>query len=327
MSARCLSTYAELETESYSAAARQRLADGRKIPPRLDFDRSRLPELRAQFATRMSISGVQEKLSVRLHRGRFDVVGEGGDYILKPIPRLELPRFAGEVPANESLTMQIAEQVYRLPTAANGLIRLADGELAYLVRRFDRLGNGQKVAQEDFCQFGERSRDTHGREYKYEGSYEEMGDLLRRICPAYAIESEKLFRLILFNYLVANGDAHLKNFSVSQTKAGDYVLSPAYDLLNTSLHIPADTRLALDLYKEDEIPADVLTYGYETGRDFLELARRFGLRPDRASRFLNETLAGLEDAIALTHRSFLTEDAKVTYESIVRDRALALSVR
>lgn len=325
---RCLSTFAEIdEDEGYSARGLARLSDRRAFPTRLEFDRSDVIEIRAQVVSKMSISGVQEKILLSLHRGKLSPDEEGGTYILKPVPGLSLPRFQQDVPANENLTMQLADQLFGIETAANSCIRLADGELAYITRRFDRLRDGRKVAQEDFCQLMGRSPDKDGPGYKYDGSYEGVGQALRNHCSAYAVESEKLFRLILFNYAVANGDAHLKNFSLRQTATfRDYVLSPAYDLLCTKLHLPAESRLALDLFAEEEEPASRSTYGFVTGSDFLELARRFGLIASRAEAILEDICCHRDEAQELVHRSFLSEEAKVVYSAILADRLLALRI-
>lgn len=50
---------------------------------------------------------------------------------------------------------------------------------------------------------------------------------VKRHIPTYAIELEKYFRLVLFNYIFSNGDAHIKNFSAIKTDEGDHVLTPA----------------------------------------------------------------------------------------------------
>lgn len=68
--------------------------------------------------------------------------------------------------------------------------------------------------------------------------------------PTHAIELEKIFRLILFNYIFSNGDAHVKNFSAIQTDEGDHVITPAYDLLCTRIHSPGETDMALTLFKD-----------------------------------------------------------------------------
>lgn len=325
---RCLSTYVELESEGYSPKALARLSDRRKFPTHLGFERSEVMQIRAETVKGMSISGVQEKISLRLNRGRLTPTIEDGEYILKPVPGQVLPRFASEVPANESLTMQIAEQVFGIDTAANALIRLADGELAYITRRFDRTRDGDKIAQEDFCQLMGRSPQTAGRLYKYGASYEQLAVAMREYVAAYTVEIEKLFRRIVFCYAVGNGDAHLKNFSLRRDdEFGDYLLTPAYDLVCTSLHLPDESRLALDLFADDEIPAGMETHGFITGADLLELAARFGLLSHRAEGFLDEFIEHRDDVVDVVGRSFLSEAAKAEYLEIVDDRLRAVEIR
>ena len=325
---RCLSTYVELDEVGYSAGALKRLADRRTFPHELPFDRSDVMEIRGKTVTKMSISGVQEKISLKLERGQLQPVAEDGEYILKPIPGQQLPRYLSQVPANESLTMQLAEQVFGIETAANALIRLADGELAYITRRFDRTRDGKRIAQEDFCQLMERTPATHGKSYKYDASYEALGKALEQFVPAYPVEIERLFRRIVFNYAIANGDAHLKNFSLQrQDEFGDYMLTPAYDLVCTKLHMPEEARLALDLLAGDEYSDGEKTHGFVTGGDFLELARRFGMIERRAEAIVEETVSSRDDAAKLIERSFLTADAKADYLSILDDRLQALALR
>jgi len=325
---RCLSTLQKRKDEGYSARALRRLADRKKFPRILEFSRDEVIDIRSKTIDRMSISGVREKLSLRLERGRLRPVSEGGQYILKPVPNQALPRFQKQVPANEHLTMQLAEQIWELDTAANSCIRLADGELAYVTRRFDRQSDGTPIPQEDFCQLTNRTPDTSGTHYKYTGSYRELADALRDYCAAYVIESQKLFRRIVFNYLVANGDAHLKNFSLQKTGSfGDYLLTPAYDLLCTKLHIPEDSRLALDLFKNDEYPKGVMTHGFVTGGDLIDLGERIGLSKPTAREVVDRFCRRRDEAKALVDRSFLSEEAKQVYHAILEDRWTALELR
>lgn len=325
---RCLSTLKPLDEEGFSPKALRRLADRRKFPARLDFTRGDIIEIRTRTVDRLSISGVQEKISLQLERGELIPVAEGGQYILKPAPGQTLPKFEDDVPANEHLTMQLAEQVFGIDTAANACIRLADDALAYITRRFDRKPDGTRVAQEDFCQLMNKSPDTDGRHYKYDSSYEQLAASLRNYCAAYIVESEKLFRRLVFNYLVANGDAHLKNFSLRPTESfGDYVLTPAYDLICTKLHLPEESRLALSLYSGDEYPEGVETHGFPTGADFIELGRRIGVSRDRAERIVDKFCDPQPEADELVERSFLTDAAKEKFHEILDDRRRALRIR
>lgn len=95
---------------------------------------------------------------------------------------------------------------------------------------------------------------------------------------AWQIEISKYFSLILFNYLFANGDAHLKNFSLQQSQAGDYLLSPAYDLLNTSIHVQdEDFALQNGLLPESEYSETYTRTGHPCRTDFTTFGNRIGV--------------------------------------------------
>ncbi len=324
-SGRCLSTLGDIRAgEYFSAAARRRLWNGRKVSPVLEFDRARFGQLRRENARRISISGIQDKISLRLEKNRLAPTTEDGEFILKPIPGLEGVDLVDDVPANEHVTMQIAAQVFRLPSASNGLISFPDGAPAYVVRRFDRSAEtGVKLHQEDFCQLSGRSPDTGGPNYKYDASYEEIGELLYRYCAAARVESLKLYQLVLFNYFIGNGDAHLKNFSLLEGSDGDMLLSPAYDLLNTSVHFPNESRTALELFRNYETP-EFGKNGFYTSADFRELGKRFKLPGKQIEGALATCIGSLPAVEALVGRSYLSEEAQRRFLAIVVDRRRAL---
>ena len=292
---------------------------------RLDFTRSdlNLPEIR-DTTRRASISGVQDKVQLKRKRGGFSVVESGGDYILKPIPQNTAARFANDIPVNEYLTMRIASKIFGMNTAEHELVSLADGEYAYMTKRFDRR-DGFAVRQEDFCQLAERSEETHGLNYKYDASYEELAALVRRYCPSFAVENRKIFFLIVFNYVFCNGDAHLKNFSLFESLQGDYILTPAYDLLNTRLHFPDEpTATGLDFFADGHFTSRYEELGFYSSEDFIELGNVFGV-PEKGvrkmlSRFF-EVSSGVEDEIAL---SALSMSAKELYLNYFKDRLRAI---
>lgn len=294
----------------------------KRVPKVLPFTKAdlRLP-IAIRSGQRNSISGVQAKVLLSLVDGEFRLVESGGDYILKPVPSDSESRFAADIPANEHLTMRIASRIFGIETAENCCVRFADGELAYLTRRFDRRDGGA-VRQEDLCQIAGRSEESHGSSYKYDFSYEEMADVIRAAVPASRIELPKVFRQILFDYVFANGDAHLKNFSVYESALGDYVMTPAYDLLNTSLHYPNDlTFLALSLFKDpDFMTQEFETLGYYTAADFIVLGRAYGL-DERGVQDLIRRFRRSADAVAqMVGQSLLTSEAKDEYLRIFNDR-------
>ncbi len=319
----CHSTLTEIREDGFSPAALKMLTGGnRKFPHRLLFGRSDVTTIQVEKVAHMSISGVQDKISLALKRGVLRPVDSNGEYILKPVPSLPIPCFAGDVPANEHLTMQIASQVFGIATAANACIHLADDSMAYITLRFD-YRDGMKIPQEDFCQLSGRSPEKNGRNYKYDGSYEEMGRILKRYCNAHIVELEKLFKLIAFNYLFSNGDAHFKNFSLHESSYGDYVLTPAYDLICTSMHFPKESRTALDLF--DEFESDFFNDNGFYGRpDFMVLADMYGVQPLRAIKMLDSFALRKEKVRMLISRSFLSDNAKTDYIKRFEDRLLAI---
>jgi serine/threonine-protein kinase HipA len=225
-------------------------------------------------------------------------------YILKP----ESFRFPA-LPYNEHLSMQIARMI-SIEVPPCGLIRLKDGVAAYIIRRFDRTANGGKLPVEDFCQLSEkRIRD------KYHGSAELCAKIVRKFASEPLIELQKLFRLILFSWWMANGDMHLKNFSLLTTSEGIRRLSPAYDLVCTKLVIPDDV-LALPVGGRNK---------KFTRRHWLDFASYCEIPERVAKRMLAEQIETLDAAIGLIAASLLTDRAKDQYEQIVRTSTSALA--
>src|SRR5690606_6636650 len=109
----CPGTLAE-GFSTYSPRCLRNLFNGKKVNHVLPYEHPQQNEpVAEQFMEnrkRISISGVQEKLSFLLEKNvlRLTKEGERGTYILKPIPR-DLKK-VDQVPANEHLTMQRAKQ-------------------------------------------------------------------------------------------------------------------------------------------------------------------------------------------------------------------------
>jgi serine/threonine-protein kinase HipA len=309
--------------DSYSQACLNRVFGGRKVSPVLPYasfkDSRYQEEVFEENALLLSISGVQEKFSLIQVKNklRLTKAGEQGTHLLKPIP--SLVKLADQVPANEHLTMQLASQVYGIETAANALIFFENGEMAYLTKRFDLLADGQKLGQEDLASLLGKSPQSHGTNYKYQGSYLELAELMRAKLPAYPVEVVKWFKLILFNYLFSNGDAHLKNFSVLETPMGDYRLSPAYDLMNTRIHIE-DQDFALDqgILSPTVFQGTVL-------KQFQQLALRAGIQEKQINAILKEMLSKSDQVEQLITASFLNERTQRSYLQHYQTRLNKLS--
>lgn len=304
--------------ETYSASALRNVFNGKKVNHILQYDspsiNDDLNELFFENRKRISISGVQEKLSLVLDKNvlRLTKMGEQGSYILKPIPR-DLKKI-DQVPANEHLTMQIAKQVYRIMTAENALVFFKDGTPAYITKRFDTNKDGKKLAIEDFASLSGKTKDTAGSNFKYDSSYEDMALLIQQYVPAWKVEIEKFFSMILFNYLFSNGDAHLKNFSLLESTNGDYFLSPAYDLINTKLHVEdVDFALNNGLFRDGKRSVSYKKKGHPSKHDFILFANKIGIAEKRINKILEPYLSKQINVEKLTNQSFLDAANKRGY--------------
>jgi len=313
----CPGTLAE-GFNTYSPLCVRHLFENKKVSHILPYDTPAKNETVAeQFMEnrkRISISGVQEKLSVVLDKNtlRLSIEGEQGTYILKPIPR-DLKK-VDQVPANEHLTMQIAKQVYGINVAENAMIFFKDGSPAYITKRFDVKPDGTKWGKEDFATLAGKTKDNAGPDFKYDYSYEELGLLFRKYVAAWKIEIEKYFVLVVFNYAFSNGDAHLKNFSLLEKDSGDYLMSPAYDLVNTRIHVD-DTEFALSkkLFTDDYQSAGWKKSSHASATDFLELGKRIGVVESRCTKLLAPFLERQANVESLINRSFLDGASKRAY--------------
>jgi serine/threonine-protein kinase HipA len=303
---------------TYSPGCLRNLFNGRKVHHILPYDQptqnENVAELFMENRKHISISGVQEKLSFLLEKNmlRLTQKGEQGTYIFKPIPR-DLKK-VDQVPANEHLTMQIAKQVYGLNTAENALIFFRNGTPAYITKRFDAKEDGSKWGIEDFATLAGKTKDIAGPNFKYEYSYEEAGMLIRKYVSAWRVEIEKYFSLVLFNFLFSNGDAHLKNFSLRESTKGDYLLSPAYDLINTRLHVD-DTDFALDkgLFADNFKSEKYKIRNHPNKTDFEEFAKRIGVSENRTEKLMRPYLEKQPLMETLISRSFLSQANKRGY--------------
>ncbi len=303
---RCSITY-QLFTgnEKYSVAGLQLLSRHLHVFSDLPFTTKELYQEVASRSTKMSIQGVQPKLSAILNvkKGCFELVDRYGKFILKP----ELDQYP-EIAANEDLTMRLAS-VVGIEVPLHGLVYNRDNTLTYFIKRFDRYGHKNKWAVEDFSQLSGQSRET-----KYQFSMEKLIPIIEKHCTFPAIVKHQFFVRILFNYLVGNEDMHLKNFSLI-TRRAIVELAPAYDFVNTTLLLPnAKEELALPLNgKKNNITFNDLVnyYAYE--------------RLSLSHPMVNETLTHFRKKMATMLNwvdiSFLSEKMKKSYKEILVKRS------
>ena len=203
--------------------------------PIIDFNLEDISQQAQKLAGKLSISGVQPKLSVKLDtkNNMLIPVAKEGEYILKP----QTSTFPN-IPENEQCCMDIAAEL-KIDIPLHCLIPLKDMSLAYVVKRFDRK-KGVKIHQEDFGQI-------LGLSDKYKGSVEQVGRTLKEISSAPGYDTQLLFERVVLNFIIGNGDAHLKNYSISYKDKETIRLSPAYDIVCSKLVIPNEEDSAITI--------------------------------------------------------------------------------
>jgi serine/threonine-protein kinase HipA len=300
---RCPITYEECEGGKYSLKGLKKLSP--KLKNLKDFPFSAEEQVKEAIAraAKMSIQGVQPKLSVRLDLKKeiFEIVDTGGRYIFKP----QTTNYR-EVPENEDVTMRLAELI-GIYVPLHGMVFSNDNTLTYFIRRFDRVGRNKKIAVEDFAQLSGKDRET-----KYDSSMEQIISLIDQFCTFPAIEKLKLFNLTLFNYLVGNEDMHLKNFSVIRRDL-KVELSPAYDLLNSTIILNSHEELALPLCgKKNKLKKDDF---------FVYFAEeRLGLTQKSIGQTVSRIVKAFPSWIALIQNCFLSDSKKTQYIVLLNKR-------
>ncbi len=275
---------------------------GKPIRPTIAVSSTEIALEAQKLAGKLSISGVQPKLSMRLEDEQLVPVAREGQFILKP----QTQDFA-ELSQNEYLCMSMGQR-FDLRTAPCLLLELSDGTPAYLVKRFDRFKKGrrvEKLACEDMHQI-------LGGPDKYAGSHEQIAAAIRDHCTFAPLELQRLFESTIFNFAIGNGDAHRKNFSLLTSEDGTIALSPAYDLMSSRLAIPAES---------DEL---ALTVNGKRNRlrraDFLAFADHCGIAPEYAERKLADLLALHETFNDMITASQLSNDLRDGLANIISAR-------
>lgn len=303
--------------KTFSPYARKHFLGGKTVSHILPYESLSSGDGLTENKGHLSLSGAQEKYAAIIDGGLFRLTDENeqGTYILKPI----LTGFENREysPANENLTMQIAAQVYGIQTAENAVCFTWKGEPVYVTKRFDVKSDGSKLQQEDLASLAGITKQTHGDNFKYDTlDYVDLAGIIRKYVPAWPVELVRFFDIVLFNFVFANGDAHVKNFSVLETTRGDYRLAPAYDLINTTLHIPNDRIFAL---RKGLYPGWNSELGV-TGSDFMEFGRRIGLNETIVKKELDRFCADYEETDRLIDHSFLSDSLKEEYRRVYRTR-------
>ena len=314
---KCLYCYHELEqgqVDLHPGCARKFFGSG--TVPLFPYTRDNMSELARQvIRTSTSVTGVQAKMSLNVNRGgknepaKFTVVGLWGKYIFKP-QSAKYPH----LPELEDLTMKMAD-VAHIRTAHHTLIRLADGELGYLTLRMDRGKKNEKISMLDMCQLTNRLT-----EHKYYGTYQQLAETIKKYSSAPMLDVQRFWELVLFSWMTGNSDMHCKNFALIDTGNGEYVLSPAYDLLAVLFADPADT---------EEMAMSFSVGGEKSGfnrNTFMTAFVESGISVARSEKIIEQMRTYLPKWKELISQSFLPEKMKADYYTLLDKRNRALDV-
>lgn len=278
---------------------------GLKQVPEFDIDEKKLSDYAKRIiGANRTITGVQPKLSLWLEArkkdARFTIVDDKSNYIIKPQSETYL-----SLPENEDLCMHLANEL-GIHVATHGLVRLKSGNLAYITKRFDREGIN-KIACEDLCQLTETLT-----EHKYRGSYEKVGKAIRQYSTQYGLDIVNYYLLVLFSFITANADMHLKNFSMIEKEDGAFCLSPAYDLVSTCLVIKNETeQMGLSLNgKRNKV----------SKKDFDVLGANLQLTPKQIQNSYDLLIENTSRLYWWIDNSFLPSEHKDLLKTIITER-------
>ena len=300
----CPITYSPCGENRYSEGGLRLLATGLKTLKDLEYTAEEQRIEAYNRASKMSIQGVQPKLSAvfNIKDEKFELVDKGGKYILKPQHNVYY-----QMPENEDLTMRLAELI-GLEIPIHGLIWSKDNSLTYFIKRFDRKGQNDKIPVEDFAQLAGLNRDT-----KYDYTMEKIVTLINMYCTFPSIENIKLFKLVLFNFLVGNEDMHLKNFSIIN-RDGKIALSPCYDLVNSTIEYKKpEEEIALPLMgKKKKLTQNILINYF--GKERCELTSK------SMESVLESISSSIQEWNKLIDLSFLSPEMKTKYHDLLNVR-------
>lgn len=305
---RCYICYGKTMNEEYHSACLRKLFNTEQLPD-INFSNQDIASMALEYIKeRRGLPGVQKKISLSLEtfkkeRGigsRLTLIGYlGGEYILKP-PSVDYPY----MPEIEHLTMHLAE-IAKIIVPPHGLIKMTSGELAYIIKRFDRQGK-KKIAVEDLCQLSSKMTED-----KYKSSSENVGKILRKYSKNPGEDLLKFFELILFSFLVGNADMHLKNFSLLTEQPDNIKFSPCYDLLATKLLIPTHIdpeELALPINgKKSNLRK----------KDFLAFAENLKILPKVANYSMESMRSCFSVWENKINQSFLSQKLKESFKELI----------
>ena len=204
---------------------------------------------------------------------------------------------------NEKLSLLTAKRC-GLDTPESFIINTGNGEedkVLFATQRYDRLFepdgpmiNGMRkpyrLHQEDFGQaMGIPAREKYEKE---PGSYlKGMFEILRKYSADPVADQIKLWEIVIFDYLIGNTDAHIKNFSLLYGKGLKRIrLAPAYDIVSTAIYYQSTRNMAFSIGGE-------LSLDRMTRDSFRKAAKEIGLGERMAMRRFDDMATRFQSAL------------------------------
>jgi serine/threonine-protein kinase HipA len=213
------------------------------------------------------------------------------------------------MPEVEDLTMHLAE-ICGIETVKHGLIRMDDGELAYITRRVDRKKNGAKLSMLDMCQLTNRLT-----EHKYRGAYIQLAEVIKKYSVSSMLDVQRFWEIVLFSWITGNSDMHCKNFSLLEYEGIGYQLSPAYDLLSVKLVHPADRdELAMPLIGAGVFDTPIVNFNRDS---FVEAMSMSGISEPIINKIISKMISYKDKWFDMIEKSFLNSEFKEQYKSLL----------
>jgi serine/threonine-protein kinase HipA len=253
----------------------------------------------------MSLAGAQEKLPVVVDEAGalFEPVGaQMSTHILKPDA---LSEYYPASAVNEWFCARVAQAV-GLPVPPVALRYVP--ACIYLIQRFDRSWVNGELVRRHALDAAQLLSLSSGSKYTLSG-VKALNDVVA-ICRAKAPTRIALFRWTLFNVLIGNGDAHLKNLSLFAGKDG-YSLAPHYDLVSTAAWARPELVSRDASWPDVELSFaldDATTFREVRRQHLLRFADALGLPQTTALRELNRQLRGVPLAAEKIMLEFESKD-------------------
>ena len=258
---KCLSCYTPA-AKIFCPACRRQLFDGRKI----DCDL----EIRAQVLLPEYLIFVDQRKLV--------CTNDHGSYLLRSAASQSFNQI--HAPENEHVTTQIAKRIFGIQTYPNTLIYFNQQQTGFLSRR----------------QCNNNSRRANSQIIHLEGDCRDIKCTIDKYVSARIVMLERVFNLIIFNYLTCNCQLVSACVSLEKCVYGDFIISPAENLLNTRIH------------------TEILSSEPAMNKSYLvDIGHQLGLPDNRINKIIERAAKRSRYILAMINNSFMDDAIKKEY--------------